>query len=73
MMIDELIEKLYELKREHGDQEIKLFTQNIDQSWHDHNFEAWEAHDVDEVYFSDELYFCKGGAIVIQGKENTEE
>ncbi len=68
-----LLKKLYELKREYGDQEVKLFTQNIDQSWHDHNFEAWEDKEVDEVNFSDELYFCEGGAIVIQGKENTGE
>lgn len=27
MMIDELIEKLYELKREFGDREVELLTQ----------------------------------------------
>lgn len=63
MMIDELIEKLYELRREYGDREVKLFTSFM-------RFEDrfWDDYEVDEVYFSED-----DGKIVIQGKENTGE
>ena len=57
MMIDELIEKLYELKKEFGDLEVELFTQK--DAW------FWDDHDVGEVYLSED------GKIVIQGKEKT--
>lgn len=57
MMIDDLIEKLYELKREYGDREVELFTQK--DAW------FWDDHDISEVYFSED------GKIVIQGKEKT--
>lgn len=62
MMLDDLIEKLYKLKREYGDREVQLFTQDRNRGWDD--------HDIDEVYFNDELYFCEDGKIVIQAKEN---
>jgi hypothetical protein len=55
MMIDDLIEKLCELKREFGEQEVKLFTQK--DAW------FWDDHDIGEVYLSED------GKIVIQGKE----
>lgn len=58
MMIDELIEKLYELKKEFGEQEVELYTQERNR--------FWDEHDIDEVYFSEE------GKIVIEGKRKTE-
>lgn len=59
MMIDELIEKLYELRREFGDREVELYTQERNRGWDD--------HDIDEVCFSEE-----DGKIVIEGKRKTE-
>ena len=56
MMIDELIEKLCELRREFGEQEVELYTQ-------EHN-RFWDEHGIDEVYFSED------GKIVIWGKDN---
>lgn len=59
MMLDELIERLWELSRAYGEQEVKMLTQKDAYSWDDHN--------IDEViYDSDER------AVVIVGKDKTE-
>ena len=60
MLIDDLIEKLYELKKEYGSQEVTLYTQR--DAW------SWEEYNVDEVYHDDE-----DNLIVIQGKGKTQE
>lgn len=54
MTIDELIERLYELKRAYGEQEVKLLTQKDAYSWDD--------HDIDEVIYN-------GDEIVIVGTD----
>lgn len=59
MMIDELIEKLCELRREFGEQEVELYTQ-------EHN-RFWDEHGIDEVYLSE-----YDGKIVIEGKRKME-
>lgn len=64
MTIDELIEKLYELKREFGDREVKLFT-----SFMRYDDRFWDEYDIDEVYFG---FSEDDGKIIIQGKETQE-
>lgn len=59
MMLDELIERLCELKRAYGEQEVKLLTQK--DAW------SWDEHNIDEVYFSGD-----DRAVVIEGKDKTE-
>ena len=61
MLIDELIEKLYEIKREYGSQEVTLYTQR--DAW---SYEEYEVDEVDEVYHDNE-----DNVIVIQGKDKT--
>lgn len=56
MMLDELIERLWELKRAYGEQEVKLLTQK--DAW------SWVEHDIDEVSYD-------GDKIVIEGKDKT--
>lgn len=58
MLIDELIEKLYEIKRAYGSQEVTLYTQR--DAW------SYEEYEVDEVYHDNE-----DNVIVIQGKDKT--
>ena len=60
MMLDELIERLCELKRAYGKQEVKLLTQK--DAW------SWDEHDIDDtgVYFSGD-----DRAVVIEGKDKT--
>ena len=60
MMLDELIERLWELKRAYGEQEVKLLTQK--DAW------SWDEHDIDDtgVYFSGD-----DRAVVIEGKDKT--
>ena len=60
MMLDELIERLWELKRAYGEQEVKLLTQK--DAW------SWDEHDIDGtgVYFSED-----DRAVVIEGKDKT--
>lgn len=60
MLIDELIEKLHELKREYGSQEVTLYTQR--DAW------LWEEYNVGEIYHDD-----GDNVIVIQGKGKTQE
>lgn len=58
MLINDLIERLHELKREYGSQEVTLYTQR--DAW------SWEEYDVDKVYHDD-----GDNLIVIGGKEKT--
>lgn len=58
MLIDDLIEKLYELKREYGNKEVILYTQRDAWSWDDHN--------VEDVYYAESDH-----AIIIQGEDKT--
>ena len=60
MLINDLIERLYELKREYGSQEVTLYTQR--DAW------SWEEYDIDEVCHDD-----GDNLIVIQGKRKTEK
>lgn len=55
MMIDDLIEKLYELKKEYGEREVILYTQM--DLW------LWDVERIEKVYYTEE-----DGKIVIQGK-----
>lgn len=57
MLIDDLIEKLYELKKEYGNLEVILWTHK--DAW------SYDDHDIAEVYHD-------GYEIVIEGKEKTE-
>lgn len=59
MLIDDLIEKLYELKREYGNKEVILYTQRDAWSWDDHN--------VEDIYYAED-----DGKIIIQGEDKTE-
>ena len=60
MMLDELIESLWELKRAYGEQEVKLLTQK--------DARSMTEHDIDEVYFSED-----DRAVVIEGKDKTKK
>lgn len=60
MRIDDLIEKLYELKKEYGNLEVILYTQS--DAW------SYDEHDIAGVYRDDE----DDNLIVIEGKEKTE-
>lgn len=60
MLIDDLIEKLYELKREYGSQEVALYTQI--NAW------AWKEYNIDEAYYDN-----RNNLIVIQGEGKTQE
>lgn len=62
MLVDDLIEELYELKRRNGNLEVKLFTQR--DAW------SWEQYDVHKVYCSDNTY-TKDYAIIIEGVDMT--
>lgn len=59
MMIDDLIEKLYELKREYGNKEVILYTQR--DAW------SWDDHTVEDIYYAED-----DGKIIIQGEDKTE-
>lgn len=58
MNIDELIEKLKELRKEHGNLEVILWTQR--DAW------SYDMHKIDMIYQDN-----KDNLIVIQGKEKT--
>lgn len=60
MMLDELIERLCELKRAYGEQEVKLLTQKDAWSWDEHGIDGTG------VYFSGD-----DRAVVIEGKDKT--
>lgn len=60
MKLDDLIEKLYELKKEYGNLEVILFTQS--DAW------SYDEHDIAGAYRDDE----DDNLIVIEGKEKTE-
>ena len=57
MLIDDLIEKLYELKKEYGNLKVILWAQQDEWYWND--------HDIAEVYHDGDAL------IVIQGKDKT--
>lgn len=58
MMLNELIERLCDLSREYGQQEVKLLTQKDKYSWRDYN--------IGEV-----IYNVDDRAVVIVGKGKT--
>ena len=58
MMLNELIERLWELSRAFGEQEVKMLTQKDAYSWDDHY--------IDEV-----IYDSDDRAVVIVGKDKT--
>lgn len=64
MLISDLIEELYELKRANGNLEVKLLTQR--DAW------SWEEYDIHKVYCSDHTY-TKDYAIFIEGEDLTTE
>lgn len=60
MKIDELIEKLKELRKEHGNLEVILWTQR--DAW------SYDMHKIDMIYQDN-----RDNLIVIQGKEKKTE
>jgi hypothetical protein len=58
MLIDDLIEKLHDLKREYGNLEVILYTQK--DAW------FWDDHTVEDVYYAED-----DNAILIQGEDKT--
>ena len=61
MLIDDLIEKLKELKKEHGNLEVILWTQK--DAW------SYDEHDIAEVYLDEDP--DEVSMIVIQGGDKT--
>lgn len=59
MLIEDLIEKLYEFKKEYGNLEVILFTQR--DAW------SYDMHKIDMLYQDN-----ADNLIVIQGEEKTE-
>lgn len=59
MKLDDLIEKLYELKKEYGNLEVIL--------WTERNAWSYDMHKIDMIYHDN-----ADNLIVIQGEEKTE-
>lgn len=60
MLVDDLIEKLYENKRRNGNLEVKLYTRR--DAW------SWEQYDIEKIYCSDDTY-TGDYAIIIEGED----
>lgn len=64
MKIDELIEKLKELKDVVGNLEVILWTQR--DAW------SYDEHEIDEVYYAKDGFYDTKNVIAIQGKDKHE-
>ena len=65
MLIDDLIEKLYELKKEYGNKEVILWTQR--DPW------SYDEHEIDKVYYTENGFWDTKDIIAIQGKDKTQD
>lgn len=62
MLIDDLIEKLKELKKEYGNKEVVLWTQR--DAW------SYDEHEIDKVYFTENGFYNSRNVIAIEGKDH---